>query len=136
MRDAYITRLKDLDAWIVGQVTAVPASHRLLVTNHEEFSYFAARYGFTVVGTVFPTVSAEGAPSARQLAALVGQIRASGAPAIFLEAGTNAALADEVARETGIVVVNDLYTHSLGENATTYIDMMRWDVGRIVEALR
>ena len=82
---AYGEQLHELDAWIVEQVAEIPPKHRLLVTNHEEFGYFADRYGFEVVGTVFPVVS-EGAPSAQQLTNLVAEIQATGAPAIFLEA--------------------------------------------------
>jgi ABC-type Zn uptake system ZnuABC Zn-binding protein ZnuA len=134
--DAYVAKLEQLDEWIAQQVDQIPAQHRLLVTNHEEFGYFAARYGFEVVGTVIPSVSSEAAPSAQQLSALISQIKATGAPAIFLEAGSNTDLADEVAREAGVTVVDDLYTHSVSEAAPTYIDMMRWDATHIVEALR
>jgi len=38
--------------------------------------------------------------------------------------------------ESGVEVVTDLHTHSLGENASTYLDMMRWNVDLIVDALR
>jgi ABC-type Zn uptake system ZnuABC Zn-binding protein ZnuA len=134
--DEYSARLRDLDAWIRGEVSNIPPERRLLVTNHETFGYFADRYGFTVVGTVFRTLGAEGTPSAKQLAQLVEAVRAAKAPAIFLETGGNADLADEVARETGAEVVADLYTHSLGANAPDYIEMMRWNVRLIVEALR
>jgi ABC-type Zn uptake system ZnuABC Zn-binding protein ZnuA len=132
----YQAALRELDAWIVAQVDTIPSERRLLVTNHESFGRFASRYGFELVGTIFPTTSGEGSPSARQLADLIGAIRASGAPAIFLETGNSDSLAQQVARETGVKVVSDLYTHSLGENASTYLDMMRWNVQRIVEALR
>ena len=134
--EAYAQRLRELDTWIAGQVATIPAARRLLVTNHESLGYFADRYGFEIVGTVFPTLGVEGTPSAKQLVALVAAIRASGAPAIFLEAGSSADLARQVARETGVEVVTDLYTHSLGVQAPTYLDMMRWNVNRIVEALR
>jgi ABC-type Zn uptake system ZnuABC Zn-binding protein ZnuA len=134
--EVYQAALRQLDAWIVTQVDTIPPERRLLVTNHESFGRFASRYGFELVGTIFPTTSGEGSPSARQLADLIGAIRASGAPAIFLETGSNESLAQEVARETGVRVVTDLYTHSLGENASTYLDMMRWNVRRIVETLR
>lgn len=133
---AYQAALRELDAWIVAQVDTIPPERRLLVTNHESFGRFASRYGFELVGTVFPTTSGEGSPSARQLADLIGAIRATGAAAIFLETGSNDSLAQEVARETGVQVVTDIYTHSLGENAATYLDMMRWNVQRVVEALR
>ena len=35
-----------------------------------------------------------------------------------------------MAAETGVKVVTDLYTHSLGPDAPTYLDMMRWNVTR------
>jgi ABC-type Zn uptake system ZnuABC Zn-binding protein ZnuA len=133
---AYTDKLRELDAWIKEQVERIPEARRLLVTNHESFGYFADRYGFTVVGTVFEGLSAESAPSAQQVATLINEIRTTGAPAIFLETGSNADLAKQVAAETGVKVVTDLHTHDLGKEAPTYIDMMRWNVDRIVDALR
>jgi len=133
---AYQLQLRDLDAWIKQQVASLPVERRLLVTNHESFGHFADRYGFKVVGTVFPSPDAESAPSAKALGTLIDDIRATGAPAIFLETGSNPDLADQVASETGVKVVTDLYTHSLGAEAPTYLEMMRWNVNHIVEALR
>jgi ABC-type Zn uptake system ZnuABC Zn-binding protein ZnuA len=133
---AYEQQLRELDSWIQAQVATIPASRRLLVTNHESLGRFAKRYGFRVVGTVFPSADSEGAPSAKALGSLIEDIRTSGAPAIFLETGSNRDLADQVARETGVAVITDLYTHSLAADADTYIDMMKWNVERIVEALR
>jgi ABC-type Zn uptake system ZnuABC Zn-binding protein ZnuA len=133
---AYQQRLKELDAWIAQRVATIPASRRLLVTNHESFGRFAARYGFTVVGTILPGADSEAAPSAQGLVALVKAVEATGAPALFLETGNNPDLARQLARETGIKVITDLYTHSLGPNAKTYIDMMHWNVDQIVGALK
>ncbi len=135
----YIEDLRALDTWIKSQVQNIPQAHRLLVTNHETMGYFAGRYGFTVVGAIIPSVSSGAAPSAQQLAALIDQIRSTGAPAIFLETGTNLQLADQIASETGVKVVSNLYTHSLsapGGPASTYLDMMKYDVTAIVEALK
>ena len=132
---AYQQKLRALDAWIAGRVATIPEGRRLLVTNHESFGRFAARYGFTVVGTILPSAESEAAPSAEGLAGLMKAIKATGAPAIFLETGNAPDLAKQLARETGIAVVTDLYTHSLGADAPTYIDMMHWNVDRIVEAL-
>ena len=137
--ETYIGKLRELDAWITDQVQQVPESRRLLVTNHESFGYFADRYGFRVVGTVIPSVSTGASPSAQQLASLVDHLKATRAPAIFLETGANPQLANQLAQETGIKIVNDLYTHSVTEpsgNAPTYIDMMRYNVQKIVEALK
>ena len=108
------------------------------MTNHESFGYFADRYGFKIVGTVIPSVSTDSSPSAQELARLVDQIKASGVKAIFLEQGSNPQLAEQLAAETGVKVVTDLYTHSItaaGGEAPTYIDMMKLDATRIVQAL-
>jgi ABC-type Zn uptake system ZnuABC Zn-binding protein ZnuA len=135
----YIGDLQTLDAWIKYEVQKVPQAHRLLVTNHETFGYFAERYGFSIVGAIVPSITSGAAPSAQELAALIDQIRTSGVPAIFLEKGTNPQIADQIATETGVRVVSDLYTHSLSGPdgpAATYIDMMKYDVAAIVEALK
>lgn len=136
--DAYVSELKALDSWIDEQVGQIPPENRLLVTNHEALGYFAERYGFTVVGTVVESFSSDAAPSAGQLAALVDQIRSSKAPAIFLDAGDNDALAQQIARETGVQVVTDLHLESLtdGDPAATYIGMMKHNVTEIVNALK
>lgn len=136
---AYIHELEQLDAWIQQQVAAIPAERRLLVTNHESFGYFADRYGFRVIGTVIPSVSSGASPSAQQLAGLVELVRQTGAPAIFLETGANPELALQIGRETGIKVVSGLFTHSItkpGGLAPTYIDIIRYNVGLIVEGLQ
>ena len=135
----YILDLQSLDLWTKTQVEQVPQARRLLVTNHETFGYFADRYGFTVVGAIVPSITSGAAPSAQELAALINQIRSTKAPAIFLEAGTNPQLADQIASETGVKVITDLYTHSLSAPsgpAGTYIDMIKYDVNRIVGALK
>ena len=137
--DAYIGKLKDLDASLREQAQSIPAEKRLIVTNHESFGYFADRYDFTIIGTIIPSVSSGASPSAQQLARLVDHIKATGATAIFLEAGTNPQLAEQVAKETGIKVVTDLYTHSITApdgKAPTYIDMMKYNMSRVTENLK
>ncbi len=136
---AYTAQLNDLDAWIKGQVARVPEARRLLVTNHESFGYFADRYGFKVVGAIIPSVSAAASPSAQELARLADQIKTTGAPAVFLESGANAQLADQLARETGAKVVTGLLTHSITAAdgaAPDYLGMVRYDVNAIVGALK
>jgi ABC-type Zn uptake system ZnuABC Zn-binding protein ZnuA len=136
---AYIAQLKDLDAWILEQVALIPPENRQLVTNHESLGYFAARYGFTVVGSIIPGFSSEAAPTARQLVFLIEQIRASGAGAIFMETGSTINLAEQISGETNAILVTDLHTESISDAlgpAPTYIDMMKYNVNQIVNALK
>ena len=135
----YITQLKELDSWIQGQISGIPPARRLLVTNHESLGYFADRYGFKVAGTIIPSVTSGASPSAQELARLVDQIRAAGVRAIFLEVGSNTQLAEQVAGETGVKVVTDLYTETItlpDGPAPTYLEMMKANVRAIVTALQ
>ena len=136
--DAYITQLKDLDKWIVEQVNTIPAERRLLVTNHEAVGYFAERYGFEVAGAVIPSLSTDAGTSAKELAALIEVIKTSGAPAIFLGEVESPDLANQIAAETDVKVVDNLHLESLtvGAPAATYIDMIKHNVNQIVEALK
>jgi len=137
--EAYIARLKDLDRWAKQQMAQLPPERRLLVTNHDTLRYFAQAYGFEIVGLVIPGLTSEASPSAQQLASLVETIRSHGVRAIFLDAGENPKLAEQIAAESGARVVADLFVESLSTPdgpAPTYIEMIRHDVTVIVEALK
>ena len=136
--ETFSAELKELDSWIVEQVSHIPPERKLLITNHEALNYFADRYGFTIAGTILESFSTDAAPSAKQMAALVDQIKARGAPAIFLDAGDHVTLAQQIAAETGVRVITDLHLESLtdGPPAATYMDMMMHNVIQIVNALK
>ena len=136
--DAYVQELQALDAWIAGQIALIPADRRLLVTNHDSLGYFAERYGFTVVGTVVEGTSSNAAPSAQHMAALIDQIKDTGVPAVFIDSAESTTLANQIAADAGVTVVTDLYFSSLteGSPAGTYVEMMKHNVTRIVEALK
>ena len=134
---AYSRELEQLHTWIEEQVATLPEERRLLVTSHDSFQYFAKRYGFEVVGAIFP-ISTESEPTAQELAELIETIEHAGAPAVFAEKSHSARLGQRVAEETGATLIGGLYTGSLSEpggEADTYIDLMRYNVETIVEAL-
>ncbi len=134
----YRQQLQELDAWITTQVAQIPAANRRLVCDHAMFAYFAERYGFEQVGTVVPGYSTAAQPSAQALAELEDAIRAFEVRAIFVGKTVNPNLAERVAQDTGIQLVY-LYTGSLtapGGDAGAYLDYMRYNVTKIVEALR
>jgi ABC-type Zn uptake system ZnuABC Zn-binding protein ZnuA len=135
----YIAKLQELDKWIKEQVAAIHSSDRKLITNHESLGYFANRYGFEVIGAIIPSTTTGSSPSAEELARLVDLIYATGAKAIFVEAGSNLQLASQLSNETGIKVVPDLYSHSMlssDGSSSSYIEMMKHNVTLIVETLR
>ncbi len=133
----YAQSLRDLDAWIFEQVSRLSPARRRLVTDHDSFGYFANRYGFLLIGTVLPALSAMSEPSAREVAALETAILEAKVPAVFVGTTVNPALASQVAADTGAQLVV-LYTGSLSDAdgpAPTYVDLLRYDVLRIVAAL-
>lgn len=135
---AYISQLQELDAWINGQVAQIPPKRRVLVTNHDSLEYFAQHYGFKVVGSIRNGFSSDAPPSDQQMADLIDRIKLFEVPAIFLDATDNPTLAQQIASQTGVKVITDLHLESLTEGAPagTYIDMMRHNVTKIVEALK
>lgn len=137
--EAYTAELESLNTYIQEQVATVPEARRKLVTSHDTFGYFARRYGFEVIGTVIPSVSTEVAdPAAGDLAALIDEIEATGATAIFAENVTNPDLLEQVAASAGVTVAPPLYTDALGpegSEGSTYLAMGRYNVDTIVQAL-
>ncbi|MCU0463325.1 MAG: zinc ABC transporter substrate-binding protein [Anaerolineae bacterium] len=118
-------------------IEAIPAENRVLVTNHETLGYFAAAYGFEMVGFVLPGGSAFAEPSAQDIVALVELIRAEGVPAVFAETTISASVAEQVAAEAGVAFYG-LYTDSLSAPdgaAATYLDYLTYNIETIAQAL-
>lgn len=135
---AYVGELETLDEEIESLLADVPEEHRVLVTNHEVFGYFADRYGLEVVGTIIPSASTLAEPSPSQLEDLADVIEDHGVPAIFAETTAATDLADRLADSVGDVEVVALYSESLGEDgsgAESYIGMMRTNANLIADAL-
>jgi len=122
--DAYLRRLRTLDAGIARCMASVPAAERVMVTDHDAFGAFAARYGVTVVGAVIPARTTQAQPSAGELSRLAKVIRREHVRAVFPETSVNARLAQAIARQTGASARYDLYGDSLGpkgSDGATYV---------------
>ena len=136
---AYIGELEALDTSIREQVATLPEERRKLVTSHDTFGYFAAAYGFEVLGTALGSLSTEaGDPSARDIATLITEIEEAGVPAIFAENVANPDLMESIAAEAGVELAPALYTDALGPPGSpgeTYLGMMQSNVMTIVDAL-
>lgn len=137
--EAYRGELKALDREIGRLVGQVPPDRRMLVTNHFALGYFAARYGFELLGTVIPAATTEAQISTAQFAALADLIEREHVTVIFGSTTEPTKLAESLAGEVGWDIrVVELYTESLGaegSGATSYVDMMRTDARLIVENL-
>jgi len=131
----YVARIEAMDAANKRLIATVPRGERKLVTNHDAFGYFAAHYGITVVGSVLPSLSTVAQPSAKDVADLIGTIRAEHVRAIFTESSLSPALEQQIASEAGVRVYANLYGDTLGppgSPAATYIGMERWNMRAMV----
>ena len=131
--EALISELEVLDTEIDELLSAVPEAERKMVTGHRSLGYFAERYGLELIGTVIPSLSTSGEPTARELAQLIEDIKANGVPVVFTEVGTPRAVAEAVAADSGAELV-PLSTSQLPEGGT-YQDLMRDIATTVADAL-
>lgn len=134
--EQYIARLAALDASLRQRFAAIPAARRTVVSTHDAFGYFAQAYGLRFVPV--RGLSTESEPSARDLAALVQQVRQERIGAIFLENIADPRLLEQLARETGAAIGGRLYSDALspaGGPAATYIDMVETNAATLLKAL-
>ncbi|WP_353815023.1 metal ABC transporter substrate-binding protein [Agromyces sp. SYSU T00266] len=138
--DDYTARLEALDAWIAENVATVPVDQRLLVTNHDAFTYFLHAYDITFVGSVIPSFDDNAEPSAAEIDALVERIAETGVQAVFSEASISPKAAETIADEAGVTVYSGedaLYGDSLGQpgsDGETYLGSQVHNVELILES--
>lgn len=134
--DAYFAELDKLDREVKEAVAKLPAARRKVISTHDAFGYFADAYGITFIAP--QGVSTESEASAKDIAAIIRQIKAQKIPAVFLENVTDPRLMRRIASETGAAVGGTLYSDSLtGEkgDAPTYIGMVRHNIKALTSAL-
>ncbi len=133
-------KIRAAEEHVKTTLASVPASKRVLVTDHDAFGYFANAYGYAIAGAVIASGTTLAEPSTADLAALAQTIKDKGVTAIFANTNTPKALASAVAGEVGYPVsVVDLYVDSLGpagSAADSYIGYMQTDANRIADALK
>jgi len=132
---AWLAGLNDLEKWVKLKVAELPYEKRKLVTSHDAFQYFAGDYGFRIYS--IEGVSTDDEPSSKKIQELINTIRDQGVKAVFFENAANPKVAREITQESGAKIGGELYADGLGDKeATTYPDMMRYNVTTIVEGLK
>jgi ABC-type Zn uptake system ZnuABC Zn-binding protein ZnuA len=132
----YVAQLRALDEGVKACIDTVPVGERLLVTSHDALGYYARRYDIRVVGTVIPSLSTSGQPSAGEVDALVQTIRDTGVKTIFAESSVNAKVEQAIAAESGAKVGQELWADSLGpegSDGATYIGSIEANTRALVE---
>ena len=132
----YQSVLRSLDAEIRKNLSQLGTSAYTMVTSHDSYAYFARAYNLRLLSVV--GLSTEARASARDVARLVDQIRASSAIAIFLESTSDPRLIEQIARETGARQGGELFADALSSPdgaAPTYIALIRHNARTVMAAL-
>ena len=132
--DTYVSKLKELDTWIVSKVDTIPESNRVLITSHETMTYLSERYGFEVSSSILQSLSSAESVTPKELAAITEVIDHHGVPAIFADSYMSTKIEESLASETGVKVIR-LNMESLGTTSASYIDMMKENVTKLTDGL-
>lgn len=133
---AYLAKLDALDAEIVKTLDAIPTDRRRVVSTHDAFGYFSARYGVEFIAP--QGVSTESEASARDIARIIDAVKQHKVGAVFLENVADPRLAKRIAAETGARGGGMLFLDALSDakgDGANYIDMMRHNVRELAKAL-
>lgn len=136
---AYDRELTALDTWIEGRLATLDQPK--LVTDHDAFPYYVARYHLEFVGSVIPSFDSAAEVSPGDLERLVDRIRREHVKAVFTERSLPAKAAEALARRAGVRVAtgdDGLFGDSLGPRGSggdTYLAMMRHNTDAIVRML-
>jgi ABC-type Zn uptake system ZnuABC Zn-binding protein ZnuA len=134
---AYTNKLDELDAAVRTASATLPAEDRRLLTYHDAYAYFAADYGWVVVGAIQPSDFDE--PTAREVGDLINQVKDSKVKAIFGSEVFPSAVLEQIGRETGVTYVDVLRDDDLlgepGDADHSFLGLMQFDYVTMIEAL-
>jgi len=128
---AYLRQLDQLQAELIERLRSLP--DRRIVVHHPAWPYFSRRFGFQIAGEIVRQAGAE--PSAHHLQELIAAIRKAGVRVVVSEPQLNQKIPEVLARETGarVVVLTPLPGGVAGTD--TYVDMLRYNVVQLAQAL-
>jgi manganese/zinc/iron transport system substrate-binding protein len=138
---AYVRELRALDGEIRGLLAAVPPARRVLVTSHDAFGYFGARYGLDVLA--IQGISTQTEATTADVERIARVLAQRDVPAVFLESSVPRGTIEAVlaaARRRGLQarVGGELFADAAGDEGTpegTYAGMLRHNARTIAEGL-
>jgi zinc/manganese transport system substrate-binding protein len=131
-RQAFLARLEP--AMAEWAQTMAPFKGAALVVDHSQWSYFFARYGLVLAGTVEERPGIP--PTPGHLVRLATQMKATGVKALILEPWGDRKLADRLAAETGARVVLLAPGAGAVKGTEAYLDWIAYNVNTLAQALR
>jgi zinc/manganese transport system substrate-binding protein len=132
----YLAKLDALERDVQDVTAKIPADRRRVITSHNAFGYFQDAYGIAFSAPQGLSTDAE--PSAKDVAAIITQVKQQKIAGIFLENVTDPRLIEQIAKESGARVGGVFYSDALTEAggvASSYIDLIRHNLRQLAAAL-
>jgi ABC-type Zn uptake system ZnuABC Zn-binding protein ZnuA len=128
---SYLRKLDQLRGELSERITRV--ADRRFIAHHPAWPYFARRFGFQIVGTIQPQSGSE--PSALHLHELMAKIKKDRIKVVVSEIQLSQKIPELLAKETGARVVVLTTLPGGLPHTDTYLDMLRYNVLQLVNAL-
>jgi len=132
--DSYVSAIEDVKSYVLDKVDSIPETNRKLVTTHDAFGYFARAYDLSIVAFVAPSPGQEASPA--DIANLSRAMEDEGVPAVFVEPqiATEGEILQQAGEDAGVEVCT-LYSDSLDDTVSTYIELMRFNADELARCL-
>jgi ABC-type Zn uptake system ZnuABC Zn-binding protein ZnuA len=135
--NAYAAKIDQLDQLMKDATAGMPAKNRELLTYHDAYAYFAAHYGWKVIGAI--QVSSFDDPTPKDVVDLISQIEEEKVPAIFGSEVFPSPVLAQIGKETGVTYIDKLRDDDLpggpGEPDHSYLGLMKFDLVTMVSNL-
>lgn len=130
-------RFDALDRAVRSASRSMTAAQRTLLTYHDSFAYFAREYGWTVLAAIQPSDFED--PTAKDVAAIIGQIKRAGVSALFGSEVFPSPVLAQIGREAGVAYVDQLRDDDLpgkpGDPDHSLLGLLRFDFRTMVAGL-
>ncbi|MGR3764759.1 metal ABC transporter solute-binding protein, Zn/Mn family [Rossellomorea sp. NS-SX7] len=140
--EKYFAELDELKSYAEKEMSTIPEEQRVLVTAHDAFNYFGAKYDLQVMGLQGLSTDAE--YGLADVQSLVNTLVDRNIKAVFVESSIseksiNAVIAGAKDKGHEVSIGGELFSDAMGKEGTeegTYIGMYRHNVDTIVDALK
>ncbi|HSH60426.1 MAG TPA: metal ABC transporter substrate-binding protein [Acidimicrobiales bacterium] len=133
--ERFAAKVDELDRAMAQATRTVPNPE--LLTYHDAYAYFARHYGWKVIGAI--QVSSFEDPTPKEVADLIGQVKAEGVAAIFGSEVFPSPVLAQIGREAGVRYVDVLRDDDLpgdpGQPEHSWLGLMRFDFTTMVRSL-
>lgn len=132
----YLKKLDDLENELNRKISKISISKRIVVTSHDAFGYLGREFNIKFLAPQGFSLDVEA--TAKDVAAVVDQIRNKQVSAIFVENINNPKLLNTIAKEANVEVGGRLYSDALSEIdglADSYLNMMQHNIQSIIKSL-